>query len=86
MKGAYCKICRRTVTPADAVTMAAFGRRLFVVHRSPCADAVQQGMRVATAAALTGVKAVLTTRAPRALMLLEQGARIRQRLREVHSA
>lgn len=67
---AVCKVCRRTIAPGDGALFQAFGRPLFVVHRS-CAQVVHGGMRTIGQMVFHGARTVMTTRAPKALAVLD---------------
>jgi hypothetical protein len=54
--------------------MAAFGRQMFVVCRTPCSAVVQGGAATLGRMALMGAQLVLQSRAPRAFAAL-QGVR-----------
>lgn len=73
-----CAVCRKTIATLDeGVTVAAMGRPLFTVHKTPCHTYVNAGLQLLGFAALKGLHAQLAVKAPRVLQVIEKVNQLR---------
>jgi hypothetical protein len=71
-----CRVCKKQVTPENAVEFGAFGRFLFVAHKDSCADVVREGTRLAGKLTRT----LLEKRRPALAKKLKEGAELTDKL------
>lgn len=70
-------MCRKVVLPAEGTTIAALGKPLFTVHKEPCGQYVNAGVRLVSLVALKGLHGYMALKAPRVLSVVERVNQLR---------